>query len=300
MSGMSRRALLQASAGAAALAAVPMSALSSGVASAGAARAATARDPDADTASGPALDAAHGEPVMFCVHDAARGEVSILHGADEVIVRDRRLVARIMQAAVAAFGLRRTAMSSHREAPEISKDPVADNTDTYAFVSPDRPDTVTIITNYIPLEDPAGGPNFFEFGDDVLYDDQHRQQRRRPARRHLPVPVHDDGRQPGQLPVQHRPDRRPRQPELQPAPDVHRHRGAQPPRAGRSAGTCRRRRATSGCARRRTTPALADVGDLRPRRRRSRSSPASASTASTSTSARSSTSPRCARSRTST
>src|SRR5215212_788124 len=63
----------------------------------------------------------------------------------------------------------RTPMSSHREAPEISKDPVADSTDTYAFVSPDRPDTVTIITNYIPLEDPAGGPNFFEFGDDVLY-----------------------------------------------------------------------------------------------------------------------------------
>ena len=60
-------------------------------------------------------------------------------------------------------------MSSHREAPEISKDPVADNTDTYAFVSPDRPDTVTIISNYIPLEDPAGGPNFFEFGDEVLY-----------------------------------------------------------------------------------------------------------------------------------
>jgi hypothetical protein len=60
-------------------------------------------------------------------------------------------------------------MSSHREAPEISKDPVADSTDTYAFVSPDRPDTVTLISNYIPLEDPAGGPNFFEFGDDVLY-----------------------------------------------------------------------------------------------------------------------------------
>ena len=60
-------------------------------------------------------------------------------------------------------------MSSHREAPEISKDPVADSTDTYAFVSPDRPDTITMITNYIPLEDPAGGPNFFEFGDDVLY-----------------------------------------------------------------------------------------------------------------------------------
>ena len=61
-------------------------------------------------------------------------------------------------------------MSSHREAPEISKDPVADSTDLYAFVSPDQPDFVTIIANYVPLEEPAGGPNFYEFGDDVLYE----------------------------------------------------------------------------------------------------------------------------------
>jgi Domain of unknown function (DUF4331) len=61
-------------------------------------------------------------------------------------------------------------MSSHREAPEISKDPVADSTDVYAFVSPDAPDTVTLIANYVPLQSPAGGPNFFEFGDDVLYE----------------------------------------------------------------------------------------------------------------------------------
>jgi hypothetical protein len=61
-------------------------------------------------------------------------------------------------------------MSSHREAPEISKDPVADSTDVYAFVSPDRPGTVTLIANYIPLQGPAGGPNFYEFGDDVLYE----------------------------------------------------------------------------------------------------------------------------------
>lgn len=61
-------------------------------------------------------------------------------------------------------------MSSHREAPEISKDPVADSTDVYAFVSPDRPDTVTIICNYVPLQGPAAGPNFYEFGDDVRYD----------------------------------------------------------------------------------------------------------------------------------
>jgi hypothetical protein len=61
-------------------------------------------------------------------------------------------------------------MSSHREAPEITKDPVADSTDVYAFVSPDNPDTVTLIANYIPLQGPAGGPNFYAFGDDVLYE----------------------------------------------------------------------------------------------------------------------------------
>ncbi|TDB75793.1 DUF4331 domain-containing protein [Micromonospora sp. KC723] len=61
-------------------------------------------------------------------------------------------------------------MSSHREAPEISKDPVADSSDLYAFVTPDRPDTVTLIANYVPLQLPSGGPNFFEFGDDVRYE----------------------------------------------------------------------------------------------------------------------------------
>jgi len=61
-------------------------------------------------------------------------------------------------------------MSSHREAPETSKDPVADNTDVYAFVSPDNAGTVTLIANYLPFQAPDGGPNFYEFGDDVLYE----------------------------------------------------------------------------------------------------------------------------------
>jgi hypothetical protein len=60
--------------------------------------------------------------------------------------------------------------SSHSEAPLISQDPRADNTDVYAFVSPDRPGTVTLIANYIPLEAPASGPNFYSFDDNVRYD----------------------------------------------------------------------------------------------------------------------------------
>ena len=60
-------------------------------------------------------------------------------------------------------------MSSHREAPEISTDPVADSTDVYALVSPDRPHTVTLVANYIPLQGPAAGPNFYQFGENVRY-----------------------------------------------------------------------------------------------------------------------------------
>ncbi len=60
--------------------------------------------------------------------------------------------------------------SSHREAPLISNDPLADNTDVYAFVSPDDPNTVTIIANYIPLELPEGGPNYNTFGENIRYE----------------------------------------------------------------------------------------------------------------------------------
>jgi hypothetical protein len=60
--------------------------------------------------------------------------------------------------------------SSHREAPLIATDPAADNTDLYAFVSPDDPSTVTIIANYVPLEEPAGGPNFNDFDPAVRYE----------------------------------------------------------------------------------------------------------------------------------
>ncbi|MFK7917391.1 MAG: DUF4331 domain-containing protein [Ilumatobacter sp.] len=55
--------------------------------------------------------------------------------------------------------------SSHREAPLIAGDPRADNTDTYAFVSPDDEDTVTLVANWIPFEEPNGGPNFYPWAD---------------------------------------------------------------------------------------------------------------------------------------
>jgi hypothetical protein len=79
---------------------------------------------------------------------------------------------RLLAAAVALAALTFTAVqaSSHREAPLISSDPLADNTDVYAFVSPNAPDKVTLIANFIPFEAPYGGPNFFKFDDNVLYE----------------------------------------------------------------------------------------------------------------------------------
>jgi hypothetical protein len=60
--------------------------------------------------------------------------------------------------------------SSHREAPLIAGDPQADNTDTYAFVSPDKKNTVTLLANWVPFQDPNGGPNFYPFATDARYN----------------------------------------------------------------------------------------------------------------------------------
>lgn len=92
----------------------------------------------------------------------------------------RRSIATLIAGALAAGGLAAAGVatlepgaasaSSHREAPLISGQPQYDNTDLYAFVSPDKPDTTTVIANFIPFEEPAGGPNFYQFGDDAQYD----------------------------------------------------------------------------------------------------------------------------------
>ncbi|MBN8680454.1 MAG: DUF4331 family protein [Chitinophagales bacterium] len=60
--------------------------------------------------------------------------------------------------------------SSHREAPLIADDPLADNVDVYAFRSPDKPNTVTLIATYVPLQLPQGGPNYFSFGENIRYE----------------------------------------------------------------------------------------------------------------------------------
>lgn len=71
--------------------------------------------------------------------------------------------------ALLASTLTGSTASSHREAPLITEDPVADNTDVYAFTDSNAPGTVNLIANWIPLQEPASGPNFHKFGDDVLY-----------------------------------------------------------------------------------------------------------------------------------
>jgi hypothetical protein len=71
---------------------------------------------------------------------------------------------------IAGLGPNAVLASSHREAPLVAADPQVDGTDLYAFRSPDKPDTVTLISNWIPFETPAGGPNFFAWANGVRYD----------------------------------------------------------------------------------------------------------------------------------
>lgn len=72
--------------------------------------------------------------------------------------------------AVICIGSGRSVASSHREAPLISTDPLADNTDVYAFKSPVNKENIVLVANYIPFEHPAGGPNWYSFGENIRYE----------------------------------------------------------------------------------------------------------------------------------
>ena len=90
-------------------------------------------------------------------------------------MRKLALVLLVVGAGLAALYVGRlgpvtSSASSHREAPLISEDPTADNTDLYAFRSPDKPSTFTIVSNWIPGEDPAAGPNYYTFSQTARYN----------------------------------------------------------------------------------------------------------------------------------
>jgi len=82
----------------------------------------------------------------------------------------QRFVKNILGTALVALVPTAAMASSHREAPAISNHPSADNTDLYAWVTPGTHDKLIVLANYIPLEEPAGGPNFNSFSDDVRYE----------------------------------------------------------------------------------------------------------------------------------
>ncbi|HEX2105201.1 MAG TPA: DUF4331 domain-containing protein [Solirubrobacteraceae bacterium] len=86
-------------------------------------------------------------------------------------MRKLPLLAAALAAALAAGALAVTLGfgSSHREAPLTSLDPTGDDTDLYAFTAPDAPGSLTLVANWIPFEDPAGGPNFYKFDDRASY-----------------------------------------------------------------------------------------------------------------------------------
>lgn len=79
-------------------------------------------------------------------------------------------VGATLAGAGALLGPVSSSASSHREAPFVANDPAIDNTDVYAFTSPDNPNTATIIANWAPFSEPAGGPNFFPWATDAYYD----------------------------------------------------------------------------------------------------------------------------------
>jgi hypothetical protein len=87
---------------------------------------------------------------------------------------------------------RQSRASSHREAPLITADPLADNTDTYAFRSTEagRSGFVTLLANWIPFEEPSGGPHFYKFDDTVLYEIKIDNTGDGNRGHHLPVPIY--------------------------------------------------------------------------------------------------------------
>ncbi len=81
----------------------------------------------------------------------------------------KKIFSFLLMAVLTYVPFSQTVASSHREAPLTSTDPLADNTDVYAFKSPNDPEKIILIANFIPFQLPDGGPNWYRFGEDVRY-----------------------------------------------------------------------------------------------------------------------------------
>jgi len=93
----------------------------------------------------------------------AQGKRRILRGL-ALIMTPMMLIGAVLLASL------QVGASSHREAPLISKDPYADNTDTYVWIPAGQTKNIVLAASWIPFEGPEGGPNYFEWDDRVLYD----------------------------------------------------------------------------------------------------------------------------------
>ena len=145
------------------------------------------------------------------------------------------LLAAVAIAAVAAMltgqGPSSARASSHSEAPLISQDPRADNTDLYAFVDPNDTSKIDVRRQLHPARSSGQRAELPELRRRRSLRDQDRQHGRRQGRHRLPVRVHDRDAESGHVPLQHRSDRVAERPELEPTADVHGH--ARPLQAGR-------------------------------------------------------------------
>src|SRR5207253_9227918 len=114
------------------------------------------------------------DPIARTIRTGTRGHHPFNRGRKNMNTRTLRLVALALPLAAAFAIPGDTFASSHREAPLIGNDPAADPTDFYFLRSPTEDpagaDTVTVIANYWPLEEPGGGPNFPRLADEVLYE----------------------------------------------------------------------------------------------------------------------------------
>ena len=197
--------------------------------------------------------------------------------------------------------------SSHREAPRIMLDPSADNTDLYAFTAPDAPGKLTVVSNWVPLQNPAGGPYFGKLDPDGALLRQDRQHRRRRRGRRLSLAVPQPLPEPELVPVRGPAGQLDRRPEPQLRPDLRPLLRALPQRARsstreriaqRRAGRARQRRARRRCPNyaRGRRPARSATCRAAARRSSARSTTRSSSTSARSSTASTSTSPAARRS----